>query len=180
MKEKFVTNNIFLQFHAMIQNQFKTNIQILKTNNAIDFLNSNLGSYLKSRSIFQQNSCIDTPQQNGVVERKNRHILEVTRSLLFQTVPKKIWGKAVITTTYLINRIPSRVLKFKSPLQTFYSIYPTSRLVSQIPLKNLGCTAFVHFHSQNRSKLDAHALKCSFIGYSANKKHYKCFSPTTQ
>lgn len=84
MKEKSETNHIFRHFHAMVQNQFKTNIQILKTDNARDFFNSNLGPYLKSHGIVQQSSCIDTPQQNGIVERKNRNILEVARTMLFQ------------------------------------------------------------------------------------------------
>ena len=50
--------------------------------------------------------------------RENRHVLETVRALLFQhKVPKNYWGEAVLTATYLINRIPSRVIDFKSPLQ---------------------------------------------------------------
>lgn len=181
MKEKSKTKHIFQTFHVMIQNQFKTNIQILKTDNAKDFFNSSLGPYLRSYGIVQQSSCVDTPQQNGVAERKNRHVLEVARSLLFQTnVPNKFWGEAILTATYLINRMPSRVLNFKSPIQMFQGLYPTSHLVSQIPFRLFGCTAFVHVHSQSRSKLDARALKCILLGYSANQKGYKCFSPATR
>ncbi|RVW26375.1 Retrovirus-related Pol polyprotein from transposon TNT 1-94 [Vitis vinifera] len=51
----------------------------------------------------------DTPQQNGIAERKNRHLLEVARSLMFSmNVPKLFWGQAVLTAAYLINRMPSR------------------------------------------------------------------------
>jgi hypothetical protein len=51
-------------------------------------------------------------QQNGISERKNRHLLEVTRTLLFQNnVPKFYWSDVVLTTTYLINRLPSMKLK---------------------------------------------------------------------
>lgn len=64
----------------MIQTQFQTNIQVLRTDNARDFFNSVLGSYLQSNGIIHQSSCVDTPQQNGVAERKNRHLLEVARS----------------------------------------------------------------------------------------------------
>ena len=117
MKEKSETKHIFQQFHVMVKTQFRAEIQILKTDNAKDFFNSSLGPYLKSHGVVQQSSCVDTPQQNGVAERKNCHVLEVARSLLFQThLPKKFWGEAILTATYLINRMPSRILKFRSPL----------------------------------------------------------------
>ncbi|KAL8118242.1 hypothetical protein AgCh_015962, partial [Apium graveolens] len=112
---------------------------------------------------------------------KKPYVLEVARSLLFQSnVPKKFWGEAILTATYLINRMPSRVLNFRSPIQMFQGLYPNSHLMSQIPFKLFGCTAFVHVHSQFRSKLDARALKCILLGYSANQKGYKCFSPATR
>ena len=90
MKEKSETSHIFQNFHKMIQTQFQTNIQVLRTDNARDFFNSVLGSYLQSNGIIHQSSCVDTPQQNGVAKRKNRHLLEVARSLLFSShVPKR-------------------------------------------------------------------------------------------
>ena len=162
-------------------NQFQTSIQIVKTDNAREFFNTTLGSFFQSHGIIQQSSCVNTPQQNGVAERKNRHILDMSRSLLFQSnVPKKFWGEAVLTATYLINRLPSRVLKLKSPLDVFLSIYPNCHLVTKIPFKLFGCTAFVHVYPQNRGKLDARSTRCIFLGYSTSKKGYKCFCPTTQ
>lgn len=181
MKDKSETTQIFKNFHSMIQNQFKTSIQVLKTDNARDFFNFILGTYLQSNGIVHQSSCVDTPQQNGVVERKNRHILEVARALLFQThVPKQFWGEAVLTATFLINRMPSRVLNYHSPVQLLTKLFPNTHLITQIPLKMFGCTAFVHVHSHNRNKLDKRALRCILIGYSTNKKGYKCFSPDTK
>ena len=62
-------------------------------------------------------TCPYSPQQNGVFERKNRHILEVTRSLLINgNVPSHLWGEAVRSAVYLINRTPSSVLNFRRPL----------------------------------------------------------------
>jgi len=181
MKDKTETSQIFKHFHAMIRTQFQATIQVLKTDNARDFFNSILSPYLQTSGIVHISSCVDTPQQNGVAERKNRHILEVARSLLFQSnVPKKFWGEAVLTATYLINRMPSRVLKFKSPVKTFLASYPNSHLLSQIPLKIFGCTTFIHIYPHSQGKLDERALKCIFLGYSPNKKGYKSFSPLTK
>ena len=88
----------------MIQTQFHTKIQIFRTDNAKEYFKHILGDYLQSQDIIHQSSCVDTPQQNGVAKRKNRHILEVARSLMFSThVPKHFWGEAILTATYLIN-----------------------------------------------------------------------------
>jgi len=57
-------------------------------------VNQNLSKFLKEYGVVHELTCVDTPQQNGVAERKNRHLLEVTRVLLFQmSVPKSYWGK---------------------------------------------------------------------------------------
>ncbi|KAE8726748.1 hypothetical protein F3Y22_tig00006365pilonHSYRG00038 [Hibiscus syriacus] len=70
----------------------------------------------EEKGIVHLTSCVNTPQQNGVAERKNRHLLEVTRSLLFAAnAPKYLWGEALLTATYLINRMPSKTLDFKIP-----------------------------------------------------------------
>ena len=70
MKEKSEVGQIFQTFHKMIQNQFQTKIQVLKTDNGKEFFHSNLGSYLQNQGIIHLSYCVDTPQQNGVAERK--------------------------------------------------------------------------------------------------------------
>lgn len=181
MKNKSEVSEIFQYFHYMIQTQFETRIQILKTDNAKDFFNSVLGPYLIQQGIIHLSSCVDTPQQNGVVERKNRHLLEVARSLMFSThVPKFFWGDALLTAAYLINRMPSKVLKFQTPCQTLLKLFPHTRFISFIDPKVFGCTSFVYLYSQHCSKLDFKSIKCIFIGYSSHRKGYKCYSPTTQ
>lgn len=47
-------------------------------------------------------------------------------------------------------------------------------------LKVFGCSTFIHVYPQERSKLGPMSIKCAFIGYSANKKKYKCYCPTTR
>ena len=181
MKEKSETGQNFKNFKNMIQTQFQSKIQILKSDNARDYFNSILGEFLAKEGIVLLSSCVDTPQQNGIFERKNRHLLEVARSLMFSTnVPKLFWGEAILTAAYLINKMLSRVLKFQTPCQTLLKSFPTTRLISIVPQKIFGCSVFVHINQQHRSKLDPRLLKCIFLGYSANKKGYKCYSPVTR
>ncbi|RVX21434.1 Retrovirus-related Pol polyprotein from transposon RE1 [Vitis vinifera] len=88
-------------------------------------------------------------------------------------------GEVVLTTAYLINRMPSRTLNYQSPCQVLLQSYPNSRLISSIPIKVFGCTAFVHIHSQHRSKLDPKVVKCLFLGYSPSQKGYDSSYPSS-
>ncbi|RVX14302.1 Retrovirus-related Pol polyprotein from transposon TNT 1-94 [Vitis vinifera] len=108
MKEKSEVGHIFQTFNRMVQNQFNSKIQVLKSDNAKEYFTSSLSTYLQNHGIIHISSCVDTPQQNGVAERKNRHLLEVARCLMFSSnVPNYFWGEAILTATYLINQSPN-------------------------------------------------------------------------
>ncbi|RVW84214.1 Retrovirus-related Pol polyprotein from transposon TNT 1-94 [Vitis vinifera] len=182
MKEKSEVGHIFQTFNRMVQNQFNSKIQVLKSDNAKEYFTSSLSTYLQNHGIIHISSCVDTPQTKWGGERKNRHLLEVARCLMFSSnVPNYFWGEAILTATYLINRMPSRVLTFQSPRQLFLKQFPhTHAASSDLPLKVFGCTAFVHVYPQNRSKFAPRANKCIFLGYSPTQKGYKCYSPTNK
>jgi len=181
LHEKSKAENVFKTFYKMIQTQFQTHIQVFRSDNSKEYFNEILGNFFEQNGIVHQSSCNNTPQQNGVAERKNKHLLEVTRSLtLSNNVPKYLWGEAVLTSTYLINRMPSKILKFQTPLNCFKEHFPSSRLSHDLPLKVFGCTAFVHVHDINRGKLDPRARKCVFVGYPSTQKGYKCFDPISK
>ncbi|CAJ2662733.1 unnamed protein product [Trifolium pratense] len=164
-------------FCTMVQNQYQTNIQVFRSDNGKEYFNANLSDFFLKNGIIHQSSCPNTPQQNGVAERKNRHLLEVARALLFSSkVPNYLWGEAVLTAAYLINRMPSKVLNFQTPIDTFKECFPSTRVSNDLTLKNFGCTAFVHEH-KNVGKLEPRAIKCVFVGYSPTQKGYKCFDP---
>ena len=104
MREKLEVGQIFKKFYNMIQIQFKAKIQVLKTNSARDCFNSIIGEFLLKEGIVHQSSYIDTPQQNGIVERKNRQLLEVAKALMLSSyVLKNFWRETVLTTTYNLS-----------------------------------------------------------------------------
>jgi len=88
--------------------------------------------------------------------------------------PKSYWGDSLLIATYLINRMPSRILYFKTPLEVLSPPLSTSKCVFP---KVFGCVCFVHIHSPTWGKLDPCALKCIFVGYSPTQKEYKCYNP---
>uniref|UniRef100_A0A2N9IIQ2 Protein kinase domain-containing protein n=1 Tax=Fagus sylvatica TaxID=28930 RepID=A0A2N9IIQ2_FAGSY len=113
---------------------------------------------------------------NGISERKNRHLLEVALSLCFAMhVPKHFWGDVILTAAFLINRMP-RVLQFKTLLRTLSQHHSLPSLLN-IPPKVFGCTCYIHVHQHQRGKMDTCARKCLFVGYSATQKGYKCYHP---
>ena len=91
-----------------------------------------------------------------------------------------IWLEAALTTTHLINRLLSRVLGFKSPMEVLSNFLPTYNPSTRLVLKIFGCASFVHVHSNARGKLDPREIKCVFIGYSSTQKGYKCYFPDTR
>ena len=91
----------------MAAEQFSKEVKIVRSDNGAEFLC--LASFFRENGIIYQTSC--ALQQNGRVEKKHRHILNVARGLLFQSnLPIKFWGEAIMTVAYLINRTPSAVL----------------------------------------------------------------------
>lgn len=177
LKGKSDVCQVVKDFCTMVQNQYQTNIQVFRSDNGKEYFNTILDDFFLKNGIVHQSSCPNTPQQNGVAERKNRHLLEVARALLFSSkVPNYLWGEAVLTAAYLINRMPSKVLNFQTPINTFKECFPSTRVSTDLTLKIFGCIAFVHEH-KNVGKLEPRAIKCVFVGYSPTQKGYKCFDP---
>ncbi|KAA0035929.1 Cysteine-rich RLK (RECEPTOR-like protein kinase) 8 [Cucumis melo var. makuwa] len=81
---------------------------------------------------------------------------------------------------HLINRIPSRILHLQTPLDCLKESYPSTRLVSEVPLCVFGCTAYVHNFGPNQSKFTHRAQACVFVGYPLHQRGYKCFHPPSR
>ena len=79
-------SEVFSHFHALcveIYTQFRVSVQNLRSDNVKEYMSEQFQSFILQNDILHQTSCVDTPQ-NGVAKRKNRHLLETARTLLFQ------------------------------------------------------------------------------------------------
>ncbi|KAK1422630.1 hypothetical protein QVD17_17916 [Tagetes erecta] len=165
-----VFQNIENYFY-MLKTQFNATVKVFRSDNGTEFVNNQMHNFLNNNGVLHQTSCSYTPQQNGVVERKHRHLLNVARSLLFQGgLPLRFWSECVLTACYLINRTPTLVLNGKTPYEMFFGFSP-----SLDHLRVFGCLCFCTILN-NSDKFSSHAEKCVMVGYSNQKKGYKLWS----
>ena len=102
-------SEVFKGFYNMIHNQYGKGINFFRSDNGGEFVNGVLKEFFGEKGIIHETSCVGTPQQNGVAERKNRHILETARALLFEyKVPNIFWDRAVSMAVYMINQLPTK------------------------------------------------------------------------
>ena len=121
--------------------------------------------------IVHQTTCIETPQQNGFVERKHQHLLNVTRSLLFQSnLPTVFWSYALVHFVVLINCMSSPFLNNHTPYEKLHgSIYDIESL------RVFECLCFSSTVVVNRKKLDPRAVTSVFLGFKPNTKLFIIF-----
>lgn len=167
--DKTEVQKMFLSFFGMIERQFHAKVRIVRSDNGTEF--NCMKEYFAGHGILFQTTCVGTPQQNGRVERKHRHILNVARALRFQgNLPIEFWGECILGAGYLINRTPSAVLGFKTPYEILFNSPPPFH-----HLRVFGCLCYAHNQKAKGDKFDSRSRKCVFVGYPHDKKGWKLF-----
>ncbi|GKA53687.1 retrovirus-related pol polyprotein from transposon TNT 1-94 [Tanacetum coccineum] len=164
----------FKSFVQMVERQFTTKLKNVQTDWGGEF--RNLASFFSSLGIIHRRSCPHTSEQNGFVERRNRHVVETGLTLLAQAcVPQRFWHYAFDTVVYLINRMPSRTSTNKSPFEHIFKRSPDYSF-----LRVFGCLCFPHLRPYNRHKMDFRSTPCVFLGYSPSHHGYRCLDISTE
>ncbi|PKU64958.1 Retrovirus-related Pol polyprotein from transposon TNT 1-94 [Dendrobium catenatum] len=175
MRTKNETFSCFKNLLSMIYNQFNKTPKTLRSDSGGEFLGNEFTNYLNSLGIHHQLSCPHTPEQNGVAERKHRHLLDITRTLLIASgLPNSFWTDALSTANYLINRLPSKTIALQTPFQKLYNNPP-----DYDNLRTFGCLCYPWLQPYAKDKLSPRSQPCLFLGYSTNHKGYKCFNIAT-
>ena len=174
MKSKSETVDNVIHFIEYCEKKTGTLIKEFYSDNGKEFVNDKLMEYLKRRAIIFLTSAPYTPQQNGLIERRNRTILDTVRTLILNSkMPVNFWSYAVETANYLINRWPTK--DDKTPFERLFGCKPDIR-----HLRTFGCLAFWRVPDTWRNnKLVPVAKKMIFIGYTTTTRNYKLLDPNT-
>nr|GFA85543.1 retrovirus-related Pol polyprotein from transposon TNT 1-94 [Tanacetum cinerariifolium] len=111
LRSKDETPEVFIEFLRLVQRGLQAQVRVVRTDKGTEFLNQTLHAYFAAEGIQHQTSVARTPEQNGVVERRNRTLVEAARTMLSAAkVPLFFWAEAIATTCFTQNRslvIPS-------------------------------------------------------------------------
>ena len=140
MKNKSEVFRKFKEFKALIENHSERRIKTLRSYNGGEYTSKKIESFCKEARIKRELTTPYNPQQNGVVERKNRTIMEAVKTMMHdQDLPMHLWAKAARTTVYVQNRLSHSALGFKTPEEMFIGKNPELS-----HLKIFGSPVYVH------------------------------------
>ncbi|CAN6200243.1 unnamed protein product [Urochloa humidicola] len=160
---------------AAAENQSGCRLRVLRTDNGGEFTSAEFTRYCEEEGVERHFSAPYTPQQNGVVERRNQTVLATARALLKQRkMPARYWGEAVSTAVFLLNRAPTKSLDGKTPYEAW-----TGKKPSVSFLRTFGCLAYAKIVKPSASKLEDRSRPLVFIGYASGTKAYRLLDPAT-
>lgn len=166
-------NEVGDQVKLMVnESKLATNNTVLKicSDNGSEFVNQHLSFYLKSLGIIHETSLPYIHQQNGLIERDVRTVVECARSLLVaSTLPKLLWDEAIACSIYVLNRSTNSKNKLKTPFELWFGHKPN---VSN--LRIFGQNAVV-YNQQYKTKFDPRGQMMKFVGYTKRSNSYRFF-----
>jgi len=170
------TCKVFKKFANVIQNEKDLRYKSIRSDHEGEFQKAIFETYCEENGISHNFSAPRTSQQNGVVERKNRSMKELARTMLNENnLPKYFWADAVSTACYVLNRVLIRPVLKLTPYELFKGRKPT---ISH--LKIFGCKCFVlNNDKSNIGKFDSKADEGIFLGYSLISKVYRVYNKRT-
>jgi hypothetical protein len=131
------------KYQTMIERLLNSKIKMVQTDWGGEY--RNLHTYFQSIGILHHVSCPHTHRQQGCAKQKHRHLIDTTLALLADNhLPTSFWDEACLTSCYLINRLPTPLLKNKSPFEKFFSRNPDYKF-----LKKFGCACFPNLRPYN-------------------------------
>lgn len=160
----------FAEYKHMSENFHNRRIKALRSDNGGEFKSNDFNKYLAEHGIQRQLSAPESPQQNGLAERMNGILINISRCLLIESgADPKFWAEAVCTASHLHNKRPSSAINGNTPDKLW-----SGKEISLGYLKVFGCRAWSHVRSfQKRSKFDPKASECVLVGYPDGIKGYK-------
>ncbi|RVW37086.1 Retrovirus-related Pol polyprotein from transposon TNT 1-94 [Vitis vinifera] len=180
--EKSQSLDVFKTFKAEVELQLNKRIKSVRSDRGGEYYGRYDGSgeqhpgpfakYLEECGIVPQYTMPGSPSMNGVAERRNRTLKDMVRSMIsHSTLPEKLWGEALKTAAYILNRVPT-----KAAAKTPYELW-TGRKPSLKHFHIWGCPAEARPYKPHEKKLDSKTVSSYFIGYAERSRGFKFYDP---
>ncbi|GJT81212.1 retrovirus-related pol polyprotein from transposon TNT 1-94 [Tanacetum coccineum] len=176
LRSKDETPEIIKKFIAQAQLNYKAKVCKIRTDNGTEFKNATLKAYYEKLGIMQQFSIARTPQQNGVVERRNRTLVEAARTMLiFSRLPEFLWAEAVATACFTQNRSIINTRHNKTPYELLRGRKPNVEYFHVF-----GSLCYPTNDRDDLGKMKPKADIGVFIGYSETSRGFRIYNRRTK
>nr|GEZ25918.1 hypothetical protein [Tanacetum cinerariifolium] len=176
LRSKDETPEVLIDFLRLVQRGLHAQVRIVRADKGTKFLNKTLHVYFASERILHQTSVARTPEQNGVVERRNRTLVEAARTMLSAAkVPLFFWAEAIATSCFTQNcslviprheKTPYHIINDRKPLVKFFHIF--------------GSLCYIIRDGENLDKMKEKGDACIFVRYSTQSRAYRVFNKRTR
>jgi transposase InsO family protein len=157
-----------------LNNEHPNRLKAIHSNNGTEFKNASFDQFSLKHDVDQQFSAPRVPQQNGVVERKNRTLVEMAKTMLDEHMtPRRFWADAISTACYISNRLFMYSILHLTPFELCFGRKPS---VSH--LRSFGCKCFVLKH-ENLDKFESRSFDVIFLGYTPHGRSYRVYNLKT-
>nr|GEY31992.1 hypothetical protein [Tanacetum cinerariifolium] len=160
----------------LVQRGLQAQVRVVRTAKGTEFLNQTLHVYFDAEGILHQTSVDRTPEQNSIVKRRNRTLVEAARTMLSAAkVPLFFWAEAIATTCFTQNcslviprheKTPYHIINDRKPSVKFFHIF--------------GSICYIVRDGENLDKMKKKGDECIFVGYSTQSRAYKVFNKRTR
>nr|GEY52904.1 integrase, catalytic region, zinc finger, CCHC-type, peptidase aspartic, catalytic [Tanacetum cinerariifolium] len=176
LRSKDEALDFIIKFLKMIQVRLKVPVRRIRTDNETKFVNQTLHEYYEQVGIFHETLVARSPHQNGVIERRNRTLIEAARTMLiYAQAPLFLWAEAMATACYTQNRSIIRLHHRKTPYELLHK-----KLPDLLFLYVFGALCYPTYDSKNLGKLQPKADIRIFIGYAPTKKAFHIYNRHTR
>nr|GEV65220.1 retrovirus-related Pol polyprotein from transposon TNT 1-94 [Tanacetum cinerariifolium] len=176
LRSKDETPEVLKDVLTMIQINLQALVITVRTDRGTEFLNKTLNAFFKEEGIEHQTSSARTPEQNGIVKKRNRTMVEAARTMLSALqLPLFFWAEAIATACYTQNRSIIIPTHEKTP----YSII-NDRKPSIKHLYIFGCICYITRDGENLDKMKEKGDQCILVGYSTQSKGYRVYNKRTR
>ena len=176
IKNKSEVLSKFQHFVHLLKTMTGRTVQALRTDNGGEYTSKDFAEFCLSQGISWELPPPYTPERNGVAERRNRSLLDITRCLLLDKgLPGHLWAEVVKAAGDILNLRSTKRHPDKTPTELFYGKKP---LISH--LRVFGSSAFAHIPKGTRTKLDPRAEQCVLLSFDEAAKAYRCYRSSTR